>query len=167
MKNLLLYGKIVSKKQLKWVLMRKRVVLSLVSVVASFFVVGCGNSKNLTPKNCQSNMYCYKNINFGVSRGSSWEKGIRDGCKTGEGEFTKDYYASSTDKNYYDGWILGRSKCKQILPNEGTRLAEQKSRQRAEYQIRKLKMEQEQQPEVESIVDSLLEDTNSVQEAEY
>jgi len=115
-------------------------------------------------------MYCYKNINFGLTRGSSYEKGIRDGCKTGEGYFTKDYYASRRDKNYYDGWIVGRSKCKQILPNEGTRLAEQKSRQRAEYQIRKLKMEQEQQPEVESIVDSIL-DRNTIEpedlQAEY
>jgi len=147
--------------------MRKIVVLSFLGVISSLVIVGCGNSKNLTPQNCQKNMYCYKSINFGVSRGSSWEKGIRDGCRTGEGYFTKDYYASSSDKNYYDGWILGRSKCKQKLPNEGTRLAEQKSRQRAEYQIRKLKMEQEQQPEIENIVDGLLEESNNMQEAEY
>ena len=151
--------------------MKKIVVLSLIGVISLLFITGCRGSNELTPQNCQKNMYCYKNINFGITRGSSYEKGIRDGCRTGEGYFTKDYYASSTDKNYYDGWILGRSKCKQILPNEGTRLAEQKSRQRAEYQIRKLKMEQEQQPQMESIVDSLLETSDQMEgmqeEAEY
>jgi hypothetical protein len=149
--------------------MRKIVVLSIFGILSISFITSCQSSNKLSPQNCQKNMYCYKNINFGITRGASYEKGIRDGCRTGEGTFTKDYYASSTNKDYYDGWILGRSRCKQILPNEGTLLAEEKSRQRAEYQIRKLKMEQEQQPEVEGIVDSLLEEDNiqTAQEEEY
>ena len=149
--------------------MGKIVNNSLISIVSVLLITSCANN-NLQPGQCTEGMYCYKNINFGKSRGSSYEKGIRDGCRTGEGRFTKDYYASSTDKSYYDGWILGRSKCKQILPNEGTRLAQEKSRQRAEYQIKQMKIEQESQPEEENIVDSLLGDsseTQQVQEVEY
>jgi len=141
--------------------MKKIVALSLISALYAVLITGCSNRGNLVPESCQEGMYCYKNINFGVSRGSSFEKGIRDGCTTAGGRFRKNYYKSSRDKNYYDGWILGRTKCKQILPNEGTRLEEQKSRQRAEYQIRQMKMEKEQQPEVETVVDAIMESTDS------
>ncbi len=138
-------------------------------VAIGMVILGCRNQNNLQPLPCQKGMYCYKNINFGKSRGSSYEKGIRDGCKTGEGTFTKDYYLSSTNKNYYDGWILGRSKCHQILPNEGTLLEQENSKRRAEYQIKKLKMEQEMIPQKEDIIDSLIESDSQeqVQDVEY
>ncbi len=148
--------------------MRKKVINSIILATLSTFISSC-SEKAPTP-GCTKGFYCYKNINFGKSRGRSFEKGIRDGCKTGEGEFTKDYSLSSSDKNYFDGWILGRSKCHQILPNEGTRLEEEKSRKRAEYQIRQLKMEQESQPSEEGIVDSLMggsDENVQVQDAEY
>jgi len=148
--------------------MGKKVINSILLTTSTLIIASCsGNSP--TPS-CAKDAYCYKNINFGKSRGSSYEHGIRDGCRTGEGEFTKDYSSSSSDKNYYDGWILGRSKCKQILPNEGTKLEEEKSRQRAEYQIRQMKLEQGSKPSEESIVDALMgggNDTESVQETEY
>ena len=147
--------------------MNKRVKVSIFSLISILFISGCANRGQIIQQGCQKGMYCYKNINFGVSRGKTYEKGIRDGCKTGEGRFTKNYYLSSRDKNYFDGWILGRSKCKQILPNEGTILAEQKSRQRAEYQIRLLKMQKEQEPEIESVVDSLLDSSDNMEDLEY
>ncbi len=147
--------------------MQKIVKLTLIGVVSIIYLSGCSRGRPaVAPQGCQKGMFCYENINFGPSRGSAFEKGVKDGCKTANGSFRKDYYLSSSNKNYYDGWILGRSKCKQTLPNEGTRLAEQKSRQRAEYQIRQLKMQKEQQPETESIVDSLL-DNSDTEEVEY
>jgi len=135
-------------------------------------LLGCGNNNQLTLEQCTKGYFCYKNINFGKSRGELYEKGIKDGCKTGEGTFTKDYSLSSTSKDYFDGWILGRSKCKQILPNEGTMQAEINSRKRAEYQIRKLKMEQlaKDSDSEEGIVDALLNGSNdniSNDEVEY
>ncbi len=140
----------------------KKVISISLSILISTYFVGCSRRGVPKPNVCTKGSYCYKNINFGKSRGPSYEKGIRDGCRTGEGFFTKDYYKSSTDKNYYDGWILGRSKCKQILPNEGTILAEEKSKKRAEYQIRMLKMQKEQEPQQEeSIVDAILNSDNS------
>jgi hypothetical protein len=145
--------------------MRKIVVLSLASAICTMLVTSCAPRGGTIDAPCQKGMFCYKNINFGVSKGKYFEKGVKDGCKTAEGTFRKDYYYSSRDKNYYDGWILGRSKCKQILPNEGTRLEEQKSKQRAEYQIRQMRMEKEQQPEVETIVDSILDSSNDIDES--
>ena len=139
-------------------------------IIATFTIIGCSNNSEVSPGNCPEGFFCYKNINFGKSRGSHFEQGIKDGCRTGEGTFTKDYSLSSTSKDYFDGWILGRSKCKQILPNEGTKQAEINSRKRAEYQIRKLKMEQSLNSDSqEGIVDSLLNSNqnNNVEDVEY
>lgn len=130
----------------------------------------CSNNSNLSTGTCPKGAFCYKNINFGISRGKDYEKGIKDGCRTGEGVFTKDYTLSANSKDYFDGWILGRSKCKQILPNEGTKQAEINSKKRAEYQILKLKMEQEANSDSqEGILDSLLNRNNSssVEDIEY
>ena len=139
-------------------------------IIATFAIIGCSNNSEVSPGNCSKGFFCYKNINFGKSRGKNFEQGIKDGCKTGEGTFTKDYSLSAISKDYFDGWILGRSKCKQILPNEGTRQAEINSRKRAEYQIQKLKMEQSLSIDSqEGIVDSLLNSNqdSDIEDIEY
>jgi len=152
---------------------RIKVLLSVSS--ALLLISGCAESGgSLSMASCkQSGNFCYKNINFGATRGIDYEMGIKDGCKTGEGYFTKNYYMSSKSRDYFDGWILGRSKCKQVLPNEGTRQEEENSRKRAEYEIRQLKLKQnssvENVSQEESIVDNILsENSNSnPNEVEY
>jgi hypothetical protein len=131
---------------------------------------GCSNSTpELSMQNCGKDNFCYKNINFGKTRGKEYEEGIKDGCKTGEGTFTKNYYLSSTSKDYFDGWILGRSKCKQKLPNEGTIQEEINSKKRAEYEIMKLKLEQSNpnSDSEEGIVDKIIQDNEDSQDYEY
>ena len=152
--------------------MSKIVKVSLFSIVSIAVLVGCSNSSSATPSTCQEGMYCYKNINFGKSEGADFEQGVRDGCKTAEGDFRKDYSKSSSSKTYVDGWMLGRSKCKQVLPNEGTIQEERNSKKRAEYQIEQMRMQQNIQnsDSEEGIVDKLLNDNNSnssAQEIEY
>jgi len=143
--------------------MNSKVKILLSTTISLLFINGCGgNNSSLSLANCrQSGNFCYKNINFGKTRGIDYEMGIKDGCKTGEGYFTKNYYMSSRSKDYYDGWILGRSKCKQILPNEGTRQEEENSRKRAEYEIRQLRLRQngsvEDVSQEESIVDRIFD----------
>jgi hypothetical protein len=154
--------------------MNRKVKILIMTTLATFFIAGCaGDDESLALGNCgQKGVFCYKNINFGPSRGKTYERGIKDGCRTGEGEFTKKYYLSSKDKNYYDGWILGRSKCRQILPNEGTRQEEENSRKRAEYEIQQLRAKQQSSVEdvtnEESIVDRILDkEDDIVDDSEY
>ena len=153
--------------------MSKIVKASFLSLVSIAVLVGCSNSSSAIPSTCQEGMYCYKNINFGKSEGADFEKGVRDGCHTAEGDFTKDYSMSSSSKTYVDGWMLGRSKCKQILPNEGTIQEEQNSKRRAEYQIEQLKLNQSLQnsDSEEGVVDSLLGNSSNnnsdAQDTEY
>ncbi len=145
----------------------KRVISSSIFVL---LLAACSAPQNpaLSLKECGKNgNFCYKGVNYGPSRGPLFEQGIKDGCRTGEGFFTKDYSLSSSSKEYFDGWILGRSHCKQILPNEGTLQEEENSRKRAEYEIRKLKEEQEGSSGIEEtstqegFIDSIMKEENT------
>jgi len=152
--------------------MGKIVKVSLLSLVSIVILAGCSNNSNATPSTCQDGMYCYKSINFGKSEGADFEQGVRDGCTTAEGDFRKDYSKSSSSKTYVDGWMLGRSKCKQVLPNEGTIQEEKDSKKRAEYQIEQMRMQQNMQnsDSEEGIIDKVFNDSNnnnSAQEIEY
>ena len=147
----------------------KKLFINTISIGTLIFITNsCSNSQaELSLSNCGNGNFCYNNINFGPSRGKNYELGIKDGCTTAEGEFTKNYYLSSSDKDYFDGWMLGRSKCKQKLPNEGTLREEENSRKRAEYEIRKLKMQQMQGDSEEGFIDRMLSDNEDSQEVEY
>ncbi len=146
-------------------------------IVGSFiilFIIGCGSNNNsLSLKNCGKNgNFCYHGINYGPIKSKLYKKGIIDGCKTAEGEFIKDYSLSSSSKDYFNGWILGRSKCKQILPNEGTRQEEINSKKRAEYEIRKLKEEQSlkdvtNEGIINNLINSNSDSSNEIEEVEY
>ena len=137
--------------------MQNKVKVSILATLSFLAMTGCSH-KNVNIPECGKGSYCYKGFNFGPSKGEKFEKGIRDGCKTGEGWFRKDYSLSSTSQEYEDGWILGRMRCKQVLPNEGTRQEEINSRKRAEYQIEQMKLQQSLQNSnsEEGIIDSLL-----------
>ena len=149
--------------------MGRKVKVSIFLTLSFFALLGCsGNNENVNMPDCGKGSYCYKGFNFGPSQGSKFEKGVRDGCKTAEGWFRKDYSLSSDSVEYKNGWILGRTKCKQVLPNEGTRQEEINSRKRAEYQIEQMKLQQSTKSDnsEEGIIDSLLNTSNSSDNSE-
>ncbi len=149
--------------------MKKIVNFILISLITIVLLDSCARRSGGLSRNCQPGMYCYKNINFGPSKGRLFEQGVRDGCRTREGTFTKDY-SRSRNKLYQEGWQLGMSRCKQQLPNEGTIQDEINSKKRAEYQIQQLKLQQSMQESDEvNIVDALLEGEHNsdTQDFEY
>lgn len=78
---------------------------------------GCVSS---TPK-CVGNIgtsgyFCYQGYNFGKEKTPNYKKGVRDGCRTANGTFTKNYNLSSTYPDYIKGWNKGRATCKLIVP---------------------------------------------------
>jgi hypothetical protein len=62
--------------------------------------------------------FCYKEYNFGRNVSAEFKKGVRDGCRTGEGHFRRDYALSSVSADYRAGWDAGRAQCKLIVPEE-------------------------------------------------
>ena len=58
------------------------------------------------------NDYIYQGINFGSDRDASFKKGVRDACKTADGDYTKDHNLFNNNESYKVGWEDGRLQCK-------------------------------------------------------
>jgi len=58
------------------------------------------------------NAYIYNGINFGADRDESFKQGVRDACKTAEGDYTKDHTLFKANESYRVGWEDGRLQCK-------------------------------------------------------
>ena len=56
--------------------------------------------------------YIYNGINFGSDRDASFKHGVRDGCKTSDGDYTKDHNLFNNSESYKVGWEGGRLQCK-------------------------------------------------------
>jgi len=58
------------------------------------------------------NDYIYQGINFGSDRDASFKHGVRDACKTADGDYTKDHNLFNNNESYRIGWEDGRLQCK-------------------------------------------------------
>ncbi len=59
--------------------------------------------------------YYYSNIYFGKNFTPTYKKGIKEGCITAKGTYTKSHYLFNNDNDYNKGWFLGRNRCKDLL----------------------------------------------------
>ena len=59
--------------------------------------------------------YTYRNIYFGKNLSNTYKHGIRDGCETSRGVYTKSHQLFNDDNDYYNGWFIGRNRCKDLL----------------------------------------------------
>jgi len=62
--------------------------------------------------------FCHKGHNFGRNVTPAYKKGVKDGCRTGEGYFRRDYTLSTSSADYRSGWDAGRAACPLITPDE-------------------------------------------------
>ena len=58
------------------------------------------------------NAYIYNGINFGYDRDVDFKQGVRDACKTADGDYTKNHNLFKTNISYKVGWEDGRLQCK-------------------------------------------------------
>ena len=72
---------------------------------------GCGNGKSPQYKKG----YTYHGIYFGKHLSPAFRQGIRDGCETSRGVYTKSHRQFNTNNDYYEGWFRGRNKCRHLL----------------------------------------------------
>ncbi len=93
--------------------------LPVAAILIAFTVSGCIPSHNRCFKGMEKlGYYCYKNYNYGRNLSENYKKGVRDGCRTGEGHFVRDYSLSAVSEDYKKGWDAGRATCKLIIPEE-------------------------------------------------
>ena len=58
------------------------------------------------------NGYTHSGIYFGKNFSSLYKQGIRDGCTTAKGNYTKSHRLFNQKTDYHEGWFLGRNKCR-------------------------------------------------------
>ncbi len=59
--------------------------------------------------------YYHSGIYFGTNFPSNYKKGIQDGCTTAKGNYKKSHWLFNNNKDYNNGWFLGRNRCRHLL----------------------------------------------------
>ena len=87
--------------------------------IASLFLVG---STLLLLQNCGSSKvpasqggFTHSGIYFGKHFPPNYQQGIVDGCTTAKGNYKKSHNLFNTSIDYYNGWFLGRNRCRNLL----------------------------------------------------
>ncbi len=85
----------------------KKTLIITASIAAGLLLTAC-TSSGVSLKNS----YIYNGINFGSDRDANFKLGVRDGCKTSDGDYVKDHNLFNNSESYEVGWEDGRLKCK-------------------------------------------------------
>ena len=56
--------------------------------------------------------YYHHGHDYGEKRNYNYQRGVRDGCDSGRGRWTKDHYRFKHDYHYKDGWRAGHRRCR-------------------------------------------------------
>lgn len=87
--------------------------LAVCFVSGLLLLSGCGNNVPQLPGGVGGgNHYVYKGHDFGPDRDSDYRTGVVDGCRTTEGDYTKNHALFKTNESYRAGWEHGRLHCK-------------------------------------------------------
>jgi len=92
--------------------MKHTLILIIMGVGTLFSFPACTpHSKVFPPKSG----YKYSGIYFGRKLSALSKHGIQDGCETAKGFYTKSHTLFNTEPDYYNGWFLGRNRCRHLL----------------------------------------------------
>jgi len=58
--------------------------------------------------------FIYRGHDFGPHRSSTYRQGVLDGCRTVDGDYTKNHGLFNTSEDYHNGWEHGRLHCKAL-----------------------------------------------------
>ena len=82
----------------------------LLAVTSVLFFSACtGGAK---PARYAAGDFVYRGHDFGPNRNEAYKRGVLDGCRTKDGDYTKNHELFNTSIDYHDGWEHGRLHCK-------------------------------------------------------
>ncbi len=83
---------------------------------------GCASTgRYCDPSDERNGAVCYDGINFGKNADPLYRSGVRDGCETGKGYYSKNYGQYRSSEAYRLGWDRGRTLCRPPGWNEETK----------------------------------------------
>ena len=90
----------------------KTITLASIFLAGTLLFTGCGEVPNLDNISASSKDFIYRNHDFGPNRDVNYREGVKDGCKTADGDYTKNHTLFDTENDYRAGWEHGRLHCK-------------------------------------------------------
>ena len=85
----------------------QKTLLTTTAIAAGLFLSACTSSA--LP---MENAYMHNGIHFGSDRNIDFKQGVRDGCRTSDGDYTKNHTLFNNNESYKVGWEDGRLQCK-------------------------------------------------------
>jgi len=89
-----------------------KLTLATIFFSGALLFTACGEVPNLDTATASSGDFVYNGHNFGTNRNTEYKKGVKDGCKTSDGVYTKNHSLFNTENDYHVGWEHGRIHCK-------------------------------------------------------
>ncbi len=87
-------------------------ILSLFAA-GSFLLTGCTGGPDVRGSDFPASpgAFVYQGRNFGTNRNEEYKQGVRDGCTTSLGTYTKNHAMFKGNDSYHNGWEHGRIHC--------------------------------------------------------
>ena len=92
--------------------MKYHPILKIIFISSILLFLSSCRDKKLSPS---QGGYSYQGIYFGSHFTKHYKEGIRDGCNTARGIYTKGHWLFTNSNTYNNGWFLGRNKCRKLL----------------------------------------------------
>jgi len=81
-------------------------------IAGTLLLTGCGKAPNLDGTSASAGDFVYRGHNFGSNRDADYKRGVKDGCRTSDGDYTKNHALFKSESDYHVGWEHGRMHCK-------------------------------------------------------
>ncbi len=86
-----------------------------VITIFALLLAGCASNQTNATKLNYLGGYTYSGITFGKNLSQLYKRGVRDGCQTAKGYYTKSHRLFNDEVDYYRGWFAGRRRCRDLL----------------------------------------------------
>ena len=81
------------------------------NIIFTIILLFIFNACQQTPALVENGGYYYNNIYFAKDIEETKQLGIKEGCKTAKGDYTKSHILFNNNIEYQKGWFIGRNRC--------------------------------------------------------
>ena len=91
----------------------RKMTLQTFFLTGVILFTGCTSTGTPTKKDFPASpgAFIYEGRNFGTNRNENYKQGVRDGCDTSQGLYTKNHAQFNGNNSYHIGWEHGRIHC--------------------------------------------------------
>ncbi len=93
----------------------KKFQMAFIAATLGILLAGCASNQQGPAKQPYLGGYTYSGVSFGKNLSENYKRGVRDGCETAKGYYTKSHELFNTENDYYRGWFAGRHRCRHLL----------------------------------------------------